>query len=64
MLLHARLQLPKTDQGRLSVARVLRAFAQAINHSKWRPEQGESLAEQMSWAVVDSYRRRDKTSRP
>lgn len=63
MLLHARLQLPEKDQGRLSVARVLRTFAQALDHYKWRPEPGESLSELLSRAVVDSYRRRDKTSR-
>lgn len=63
MLLYARLQQPKEDPGRLSVARVLRAFAQAIDHSKWRPEQGESLHERLSQAVIDPYRRQDKTSR-
>jgi IS4 transposase len=63
MLLHARLQLPDKDEGRLSVARVLRAFAQALDHYKWRPEPGESLAELLSQAVIDCYRRRDKTSR-
>lgn len=63
MLLHARLQLPDKDQGRLSVARVLRAFAQALDHYKWRPEPGEALHELLSRAVIDPYRRRDKTSR-
>jgi Transposase DDE domain len=63
MLLHARLQLPDKDPGRLSVARVLRAFAQALDHYKWRPEPGESLAELLSQAIIDPYRRRDKTSR-
>jgi hypothetical protein len=63
MLLHARLQLPDQDQGRLSVARVLRAFAQTLDHSKWRPEPGESLSELLSQALIDPYRRRDKTSR-
>ena len=63
MLLHARLQLPEKDQGRVSVARVLRAFAQAIDYYKWRPQPGESLAELLSQAVIDSYRRREKTSR-
>jgi hypothetical protein len=63
MLLHARLQLPDQDQGRLSVARVLRAFAQALDHYKWCPEPGESLPEQLSQAVIDPYRRRDKSSR-
>jgi Transposase DDE domain len=63
MLLHARLQWPDQDPGRLSVARVLRAFAQALDHAKWRPEPGASLPELLSRAVIDPYRRRDKTSR-
>ncbi len=63
MLLHARLQLPKGNRGRLSVARVLRAFAHAIDYYKWRPEPGESLHELLSEAVIDPYRRRDKSSR-
>lgn len=63
MLLHARLQLPEEDRNRVSVARVLRAFAQAIAYCKWPPEPGESLRELLTEAVVDHYRRRDKTSR-
>lgn len=63
MLLHARLQWPQENQGRLSVARVLHAFAQAIDHYKWRPEPGEALHELLSKAVIDPYKRRDKTSR-
>lgn len=63
MLLHARLQLPGKDQGRVSVARVLRAFAQALDDSKCRPEPGEALGELLSRAVIDPYQRRDKTSR-
>ena len=63
MLLHARLHLPEAHQGRLSVARVLRALGQAIDYSKWRPEAGESLPELLAQALVDRYRRRAKTSR-
>ncbi len=63
MLLHARLQLPEDDQGRVSVARVLRAFAQALDGYQCRPEPGESLGELLSRAVIDRYQRRDKTSR-
>lgn len=63
MLLHARLQLPAADRDRLSVARVLRAFAQAIDYCKWRPEPGEALHELLARAVVDNYRRHEKTSR-
>jgi hypothetical protein len=63
MLLHTQLQVPQKDRGRISVARVLRAFAQVIDHYKWRPEPGESLSELLVEALVDTYRRRDKTSR-
>jgi hypothetical protein len=63
MLLHARLKIPKENQGRVSVARVLRAFAHAIDYCKWRPEAGESLQELLADAIVDQYRRQDKTSR-
>lgn len=63
MLLHARLQLPEEDRNRISVARVLRAFAQAIDYCQWPPEPGQALAELLSQAVIDRYRRRDKTSR-
>lgn len=63
MLLHARRQLPEADRDRVSVARVLRAFAHAIDYYKWRPEPGESLAELLGHAIVDRYQRRDKTSR-
>lgn len=63
MLLHARLQLPEPDRSRLSVARVLRAFGQALDAYQCRPEPGEALGELLAQAVIDPYRRRDKTSR-
>ena len=63
MLLRARLQLPQKCRSRVSVAKVLRAFAQALDDYKCRPEPGESLGELMARAVIDPYRRRDKTSR-
>jgi hypothetical protein len=63
MLLHARLQLPEKDRGRVSVARVLRAFAHAITYWRWPPEPGESLPQLLTEALVDPYRRRNKTSR-
>lgn len=65
MLLHAQIcrQRETGEAGHLSVARVLQAFAQAIDESKCRPEPGESLADQLLAAVVDSYRRRNRTSR-
>ena len=45
------------------MARVLRAFAQALDDYKCRPEPGEGLDESLSRAVIDRYQRRDKTSR-
>jgi hypothetical protein len=63
MLLHARLQLPEKDRSRISVARVLRAFGHALDAAKCGPEPGESLGELLSQAVIDPYRRRNKTSR-
>jgi hypothetical protein len=65
MLLHAQIQHQRENgkPSALSVARVLRAFGQAIDEYKCRPEAGESLREQILAAVVDPYRRRDKTSR-
>jgi len=63
VLLHAQTQLPNGTDGQLSVARVLRAFAQAIDEHWRRPEAGESLAELLSLATVDRYRRGNRTSR-
>jgi hypothetical protein len=62
MLLHARRQLPP-QSGCLSVARVLRAFGQTIDEQKCLPDPGESLHELLLLAVIDSYQRRNKTSR-
>jgi hypothetical protein len=65
MLLHALIQRQEEngDVGSLSVARVLRAFAQAIDEYRCRPERGESLDTQLLAADIDRYRRRNKTSR-
>ncbi len=65
MLLHARLQQPRTEasMGRLSVAKVLRAFGQIIDEQRCRPEPGESLNELLTQAIIDPYQRRNKTSR-
>ncbi len=65
VLLHAQIQLPDKDKtrGHLSVARVLSAFARAIDEHPCRPEAGESLHELLSSALVDRYHRGDKTSR-
>ena len=48
---------------RVSVARVLRAFRQAMRKYKSRPDAGESLIEQLQTAVIDDYKRGCKTSR-
>jgi Transposase DDE domain len=65
LLLHAQ-QKHQSEWGapaRLSVARVLRAVRQALDEHRCRPEPGQSLREQLLAAVIDSYRRRNKTSR-
>lgn len=65
MLLHAQIQHQQEngETSCLSVARVLQAFGQAIDQYQCRPEPGESLIEQLLAAVVDSYRRRNRSSR-
>lgn len=65
MLLYARLKQPKEEAGtgRLSVAKVLRAFGKMIDEQRCRPEPGESLNELLSTATIDPYQRRNKTSR-
>ena len=65
MLLHTQIQQKREcgKAGHVSVARVLRAFSQALDEQRCRPEAGESLAAQLLVAVIDPYKRRDKTSR-
>ena len=65
MLLYARIQQKNHPQQaeRISVARVIRAFAQVIDEFKSRPDDSESLHEQLRAAVLDPYRRKDKQSR-
>jgi hypothetical protein len=65
MLLYAQIQQRNHGEktGRLSVTRVLRAFGQAIDEYKSKPNDGESLNEQLCIAVKDSYHRKDKRSR-
>jgi hypothetical protein len=65
MLLHTQIQ-QKREHGKVahvSVARVLGAFGEAIDEQRCCPEAGESLADKLLEAVVDPYKRRDKTSR-
>ena len=64
MLLHARLPNPAGLRTRgVSASRCAACLCSGADDSKWRPEPGESLADLLSQAVVDSYQRRDKTSR-
>ena len=68
MLLYARIQQknhpPQTEEvTKVSVARVISAFAQAIQEFNSSPDHGDSLTEQLNRAVVDSYQRKDKRSR-
>lgn len=65
MLLHTLIQQKRAgiEPRQVSVARVLRAFGQAIDEQRCRAEAGESLADQLSKALVDPYCRRNKMSR-
>lgn len=65
MLLYARIQLPREQRCKtcLSVAKVLRAFGQAIDERKSVADPGESLHEQLAVATIDSNARRNKSSR-
>lgn len=65
MQLYARIQQktrPPSTQ-RLSVARVLRAFGQAIDEYKSQPDPDQSLPRKLRNAVMDNYQRKNKTSR-
>lgn len=65
MLLHAQIehQRENGEAGDISVARVLKAFRHAIDEPTCRSKKGKSLTDQILAAVVDSYIRRNKTSR-
>lgn len=65
MLLHTQIlhQRKNGEPGHLSVAKMLRAFRQTLDDYRCQPERGESLQEPLLDAVVDTYRRRNKTSR-
>lgn len=65
MLLYARIQQKTHPQSTrvLSVAQVLRAFGQAINEFKTRPDPDQSLKQKLCHALIDPYRRKNKTSR-
>lgn len=64
MQLYAQHQLQEAGvTGTLSIAKILRAFAEAITHADARPPQHESLVTLLQAAVIDRYQRRDKRSR-
>jgi len=65
MALHAEVQL--TQEGvparRMSVARILCAYRKSMREYKSRPDRGESLRELVSKALIDPYKRANKSSR-
>lgn len=65
LLLHAQQEHQREfgAPARLSVARVLRAVGQALDEPGRRPEPDQTLHARLLAAVIDSYRRRNKTSR-
>jgi hypothetical protein len=65
MLLHSQIK-QKEEHGKvaqLSVAGVIRAFREAIDEQRCRPQAGESLTDKLLVALVDPYKRKDKRSR-
>jgi hypothetical protein len=65
MGLHAEVQLAQEDvpAPRMSVAGILRAYRKSMREYKSPPDPGESLRELVSRAVIDPYKRVNKTSR-
>ena len=65
MLLHTQIRQKRAHGtvGHVSVARVLRAFGQALDEPSCRPWAGAALADKLLTALVDPYKRRDRTSR-
>ena len=63
--LHAEVELARevVPAHRVSVAKFLRAYRSAMREYRSHPGPGESLWEQLSRAVIDSYQRKNKTSR-
>src|SRR5262249_62403889 len=64
MLLHAHVEHQRANATprRLSVARVLNAFGQAIDESQCSPKQDKSFTGRILPAVIDQYCRRNKRS--
>jgi Transposase DDE domain len=65
MSLHAQVELARegVPARRISVAGLLRAYRRALREYKSRPDPGESLGELLREAVIDPYRRANKSSR-
>ena len=65
MCLHAQVELARSGVAayRVSVAGVLLAYRRSLREYKSDPDSGESLLELVRGAVIDPYKRKDKTSR-
>ena len=65
MGLHAQVELASqgVPAGRISVAKLLRAYRRSLREYKSHADPGESLGELLAKAVIDPYKRVDKTSR-
>jgi Transposase DDE domain len=65
MSLHAQVELAREGipARRISVAGLLRAYRRSLRQYKSRPDPGESLGELLRKAVIDAYRRANKSSR-
>jgi Transposase DDE domain len=65
MGLHAQVELARADvpARRISVAGLLRAYRSALRAYKSHPDPGESLRDLLHKAVIDPYRRANKSSR-
>ena len=65
MCLHAQFEMKtlKVPAHRISIARVLRAYRQAMRQYKSRPDEHEDLFSLLSTAIIDDYDRANKTSR-
>jgi hypothetical protein len=65
MGLHAQVELASQGMAerRISVAKVLRAYRRSLREYKSHPDAGESLRELLGKAVIDPYKRANKTSR-
>src|SRR5438445_13762869 len=65
MMLHAQVAVSETGGPRkgISAAGVLLGYRSALREYKSPPDPGESLYEMVGKAVIDPYRRADKSSR-